>query len=168
MILTKNEIIKGVLNGDIVIEPFDYKKLGTVSYKFKLSDQITEINHTVNSRNKHSVKIFKIEKEGIILYPNTLYLTHTDEFMGSNLFVQKIFGLREIANKGIFLNISANFGHIGAITKWTLELTVVHPLLLRPFQEIGQITFWKTLGKVSYYEGYYNFSNVHKASHCLF
>lgn len=67
-----------------------------------------------------------------------------------------IFGLKKTAELGIYLDISANLGHVGAVTNWTLELTVVQPVMIYPRLPIGQIIFWDLYGKYDRYRGNYN------------
>ncbi len=164
MILTSAEIYKEVRKNNIIISPFNKSCLGTVSYHFHLSDEISMIENAIDSKGKIKLKKQKIPETGFVLKPNRLYLTHTLELMGSNKYAQRIFTTRKIANFGIFIHISANLGHTGAITNWTLELTVTHPVKIYPFQEIGQITFWKVFGKKSIYCGKYNFKKLHVES----
>jgi dCTP deaminase len=67
-----------------------------------------------------------------------------------------IFGLKQTAALGIYLDISANLGHAGAVSHWTLELTVVQPVIIYPGIAIGQIVFWCTQGAYDSYQGNYN------------
>jgi dCTP deaminase len=45
---------------------------------------------------------------------------------------------------GLFLNMTADLGHIGTKSNWTLELTAVQPLRIYPGMVIGQVSFWRT------------------------
>ncbi|HAN49483.1 MAG TPA: hypothetical protein DCQ08_00290 [Amoebophilaceae bacterium] len=54
------------------------------------------------------------------------------EKLGATHFAQMIFGLKQTAALGIYLDISANLGHVGAVTHWTLEITVVQPVIIYP------------------------------------
>ena len=165
MILTSEAIIQAIKLNEIVICPFDKEDLGTVSYHFHISRTISVVKNYIDSKEKTNMESFIIPRNGLVLYPNTLYLAHTYEKMGSFKYVQKIFGIREVANTGIFIDISANFGHVGSVLNWTLEIKVVQPCVIFPYQKFGQITFWKTLGELSSYNGDYNNRSKHVSSH---
>ena len=56
---------------------------------------------------------------------------------------------------GLFLQLSADLGHIGAVHCWTLELTVVQPVRVYPGMRIGQVSFWVPEGDRVLYGGTY-------------
>jgi len=156
MIITAPEISKNIKSGKIVIEPYSRSQVGTISYKFKIGDKIAAIKHSLDSRKSIDLIFEKIPQDGYLLEPNTLYLAQTHEVMGSNHFAQQIFALRDVGSAGIFIHVSADLGHSGAITQWTLEITTDHYVYIYPHQFIGQIIFWKLDGEVSSYHGEYN------------
>lgn len=155
MILTANEIQKNVHRGDIIIDPFDPINLGTVSYKFKLSNLICPVLGPLDPKYPDSLVFQEIPQCGYVLEPGVFYLAQTVEIMGSNVFAQQIFALRDVGSAGIFIDISANLGHAGAITRWTLEITTDQRVLIFPFQYVGQIIFLVQLGTHMLYNGDY-------------
>lgn len=157
MILTSSEIKSEVLNGNIEINPFNENQLGTVSYKFRLGQNIAIIDNCIDSKSQCNVSdTYTIPASGFTLKPDVLYLAHTHEVLGSCLYAQKIFSIREIANFGIFINVSANHGHMGSCLKWTLELVTHHPVRIYSGMLLGQITFWETHGAPLTYQGKYS------------
>jgi len=163
MILTSKEILKEIKLKNIIIEPFKKENLGTVSYHFHIGNEILVINNVENWENPE-YKSIRIPPKGLVLYPSKLYLTHTLEKMGSRKYVQMIFGIRDIALLGTFIEISAHFGHLGSILNWTLEIKVVEPVKIYPFMKIGQITFWDIKGEKKSYTGIYNQRNKYLIS----
>jgi deoxycytidine triphosphate deaminase len=155
MILTANEIFKKIQTKRIILSPFDKKNLGTVSYKFRISNQISPIKSFIDSKEKINLKFEKIPQNGYLLEPGILYLAQTYETMGAHDYAQQIFALRDVGSAGIFINISADLGHSGAVTQWTLEIITDHKILIYPYQFIGQIIFWKLDGNKMLYDGEY-------------
>jgi dCTP deaminase len=155
MILTKSTIKKGVDSGDIVISPFRIEQLGTISYRFRIATKIRTIRKAIDSKKPTDFLEEEISEDGLILEPSILYLASTLETLGSKKYAQQIFGVRDIGCMGIFLNVSANLGHVGAVTQWTLEMTVDRPVVVYPKQIIGQIVFWRLYGDATLYDGEY-------------
>jgi len=156
MILTAYAIQAARTMGELTIQPFTADNLGTISYKFSLGNYIVVLDQMQDSKRRSKGKLCKIPSTGMLLHPNTLYLASTYEKLGSTHFAQMIFGLKQTAALGIYLDISANLGHVGAVTHWTLELTVVQPVIIYPKLRIGQIVFWCVHGAYDRYQGSYN------------
>jgi dCTP deaminase len=90
-----------------------------------------------------------------VLMPGRLYLGHTEEIIGSYDYVTTLIGKSSMGRLGLYLQISADLGHQGAIHRWTLELCVVQPIRVYAGMVIGQVSFWKTHGKPNRYKGVY-------------
>lgn len=100
--------------------------------------------------------IFIDEDNGIILYPGILYLGSTIERTFTDKYVPMLNGRSSVGRKGLTIHVTAGFGDIGFNGKWTLEMTVVHPLKVYYKDEICQISFFDTIGDTSYlYNGRY-------------
>ena len=100
--------------------------------------------------------IFIDEDNGIILYPGILYLGSTIERTFTDKYVPMLNGRSSVGRKGLTIHVTAGFGDIGFNGKWTLEMTVVHPLKVYYMDEICQISFFDTIGDTSYlYNGRY-------------
>ena len=58
---------------------------------------------------------------------------------------------------GMLIHATAGFGDVGFNGTWTLEIFVIHPLRIYPYDEIGQVSFETLEGDASYqYNGRYN------------
>ena len=67
-----------------------------------------------------------------------------------------LLGRSSIGRLGLFLNITADLGHVGSATRWTLELSVVQPLRIYAGMRLGQVAFWKPSGRIENYSGRYS------------
>lgn len=156
MILTGHEIKNSVLDGKIIVDPFNLEQINPNSYNFRLGSKLKVYkNRALDSKSHNETSSIVIPKDGLILDPNILYLGHTEEKMGSNHFVPIIRGRSSTGRLGLFLNITADLIDIGSINQWTLQMHAVQPVKIYPGMIIGQVTFWYTSGEISLYKGKY-------------
>ncbi len=156
MILTGPAIKAAVKSGDVALEPFDETDLNPNSYNYHLADSVLVLGHVGKPSRKVS-----LPAGGYVLRPGKVYLGATLERIGSERYVTLLLGRSSIGRLGIFLNVTADLGHIGSCSHWTLELTVVQPVRIYPKMKIGQVSFWLTDGSSSHrYDGRY-----HRDSH---
>ncbi|HSW88789.1 MAG TPA: hypothetical protein VLG12_06530 [Candidatus Saccharimonadales bacterium] len=164
MILTNSEIKKQVEKGDIHINPFSERNLNPNSYNYHLGDKILEAtNNIIDSKEKVIFKEITLNEQGYMLFPQKLYLANTLEEIGSDIFVTSLIGRSSVGRLGIFLQITADLGQLGAKHCWTLELKVVQPVKVYPGMKIGQVSFWQALGFQSkkYFGKYGSYSDPH-------
>jgi dCTP deaminase len=97
----------------------------------------------------------------MILEPNILYLGRTVEHTETNGYVPMLEGRSSLARLGLYVHVSAGFGDNGFKGYWTLELTVVQPLVLLPNIEICQIYYHSIEGDpgLTYDKGKYQDNN---------
>lgn len=156
MILTGPAIKAAVAKGDIAIDPYDEADLNPNSYNYRLAGALLVLGH--GGKPLHKVSL---PEDGYVLRPGKVYLGTTLERIGSNRYATLLLGTSSTGKLGIFLNITADLGHIGSCSHWTLELTVVQPVRVYPRMKIGQISFWLTDASSSHrYDGRY-----HRDSH---
>ena len=156
MILTGEEIKKQVKLGRIHINPFDEDNLNPNSYNFRLGDKIKIYTvEVIDSAKQNSFIELTIPKEGFILKPNQLYLGHTIEEMGSDYYAPTMQARSSVGRLGLYIYLNSGLGDIGFKKQWTLELHSIHPLKIYPGMKIGQMLFWKPLGKIKLYNGKY-------------
>src|SRR5690606_37661864 len=107
MILTGAKILEEVTAKRIYIDPFDPSQLNPNSYNFRLGDTLlTYKDKTLDPKKENQTIIHTIPPEGLVLQPDTLYLGHTQETMGSNHYVPIIRGRSSIGRIGVFINIT--------------------------------------------------------------
>ncbi|MFF3697258.1 deoxycytidine deaminase [Streptomyces sp. NPDC002221] len=161
MILTGPAIRAGVLSGAITIDPFERTLLNPNSYNYRLGSQLKQLvsspaDPTVPARTR----TIDLPADGYVLRPGTVYLGTTVETIGSATFVTSLIGRSSLGRLGCFLQISADLGQLGAVHRWTLEITVVQPLRIYPGMRVGQVSFWQPTGGRAPYRGHYGTLSV--------
>lgn len=128
----------------------------------KLYDKQEEIKNKVlreyalDPKKDNETEEFTIPEEGHILLPGVLYLGETMEYTETYGYVPKIDGRSTTGRLGIVVHLTAGFGDNGFKGKWTLEITVTHPVVVYPGMEIGQLYYESIEGDSSMtYEGKY-------------
>lgn len=174
MILTGLEIKKQVYMKRIHIFPFIEENINPNSYNYRLHEDLLEIvDYPLDARNKPEFRKISISERGFLLQPGQLYLGSTVEEIGSDHYVTSLIGRSSVGRLGLFLQITADLGHLGAKHRWTLELKVVQPLIVYPMMKIGQVSFWSVDGIPNkLYDGKYakyseaHCSELHKELSC--
>lgn len=166
MILTGPEIERRYRAGSIEINPFDKSQLNPASYDLRLGRQIAVygMQHDrsrvpnrgfLDSKVEPQFKLHEIPEGGVALSPNKLYLMHTEEVVCAHDCVPAISGKSSIGRLGISVHITAGFGEPGFRGQWTLEVTVVHPVIVYAGMRICQIFFQTAEGEIQKYDGNY-------------
>jgi len=156
--LTGEEIIKAVENGDILIEPFDKNNVNPNSYNLTLGDELLVYTDDVlDCKKKNETRKIKIPDEGYILSPNTLYLVSTREYTENEVYVPQISGRSSIGRIGLTVHASCGCGAIGFKGTWTLQVSCVTPTKIYKGMQIGQIYYFPLIGNSNIrYDGHYN------------
>jgi dCTP deaminase len=157
MLLTGAEITRQRRNGAIVIEPFAPDQVEQNSYGFRLGHRLLSCDDEVYDAHRPLERIAPVEipAEGVLLYPDRLYLGETLEIIGSNRHACELYGNLSTAALGVWIQVSAPLGHTGAIVRWTLEIRVSQTIRLHRGMLIGKVAFWCVNGDVVRYDGRY-------------
>ena len=92
MILSGKEIKKH-MGREIIIEPFDEKRINPNSYNLSLANELLVYDTPVLDMKKpNPVKELIIPEEGLILEPNKLYLGRTKEYTRTDYYVPMLEG----------------------------------------------------------------------------
>lgn len=140
------EICKDILNGkDTVLSKSNNdernKKLAEIyAKKAEIGLQVLR-EHALDPKKNNETKDVKIPEEGCILIPGVLYLGETMEYTETYGFVPNIDGRSTTGRLGIEVHRTAGFGDNGFKGKWTLEITVTHPVIVYSGMEIGQLYY---------------------------
>ncbi|MDR2107028.1 MAG: hypothetical protein LBO73_00675 [Holosporaceae bacterium] len=166
MILTYHGILDNIKNGNIHISPFDESMLNPNSCDYRIDYKLLELSDLpVDPKKQSRYNEINFTDEGYVLSPNKTYLANTCEEIGSDVFVPSLIGKTSLGRLGLFLQITADLGNLGAKHKWTLELKAVQPIKIYPMMRIGQVTFWSTSGESDMrYEGKYDKFSIAKSS----
>ncbi|WP_416975821.1 dCTP deaminase domain-containing protein [Streptomyces sp. 4F14] len=156
MILTGTAIAEAVQRGEITISPFDEAMVNPNSYNYRLGSTLkVPAVDIVDARRDTPCEEIAIPEDGYVLQPRTVYLGATAETIGSGVYVPSLIGRSSLGRLGLFLQISADLGQLGACHSWTLEMVAVQPLRVYSGMRIGQVSFWAHEGHRQPYQGYY-------------
>lgn len=166
MIYFDSDILQGIKDGYIKIDPFIPAHLGTNSYDVRLADTLLvyENRHHdggawhLDMRKVNPTKEVKIEEAGLVLVPGVVYLGSTMEWVGTtSRCVPHLEGRSSIGRLGMSVHVTAGFGDCGFQGNWTLEITVVQPLKVYAGERVAQAYFIEGKGiPINLYRGKYH------------
>ena len=151
-ILTDRDILQAIGDGSIDITPFDPSRLGPNSYDVTLAPELRTYKLTDNQgyrcaldcRKDNPTEVYPIPTYGIRLLPGVLYLGSTVEWTRSDAHAPKLNGKSSLGRLGLSVHVTAGEGDVGFAGTWTLELTVVHPLVVYAGMPVAQL-LWSTI-----------------------
>ena len=132
--------------------------------KEEISTQVLR-EYALDPKKDNETTDIEIPEEGYVLIPGILYLGETMEYTETYGLVPNIDGRSTTGRLGIEVHRTAGFGDIGFKGKWTLEITVTHPVIIYPGMEIGQL-YYETIegdASMSYSGKYQNQQGVQAA-----
>ena len=162
MILSGKEILKH-MGKEIIITPFDEKRINPNSYNLSLADELLVYEQDeLDMKKPNPTKRIVIPEEGLLLEPNRLYLGRTNEFTRTDRYVPMLEGRSSTGRLGLFIHVTAGFGDIGFAGYWTLEIFCVQPVRIYPNVEICQIYYHDIDGEYDLYSSgkYQNNSGI--------
>ena len=162
MILSGKEILKH-MGKEIIITPFDEKRINPNSYNLSLADELLVYEQDeLDMKKPNPTKQIVIPEEGLLLEPNRLYLGRTNEFTKTDRYVPMLEGRSSTGRLGLFIHVTAGFGDIGFAGYWTLEIFCVQPVRIYPNVEICQIYYHDIDGEYDLYSSgkYHNNSGI--------
>lgn len=148
---------------EIIITPFDEKRINPNSYNLSLADELLVYEqYELDMKKPNPTKRIVIPEEGLLLEPNRLYLGRTNEFTRTDRYVPMLEGRSSTGRLGLFIHVTAGFGDIGFAGYWTLEIFCVQPVRLYPNVEICQIYYHDIDGEYDLYSSgkYQNNSGI--------
>lgn len=162
MILSGKEILKH-MGKEIIITPFDEKRINPNSYNLSLADELLVYEQDeLDMKKPNPTKRIVIPEEGLLLEPNRLYLGRTNEFTKTDRYVPMLEGRSSTGRLGLFIHVTAGFGDIGFAGYWTLEIFCVQSVRIYPNVEICQIYYHDIDGEYDLYSSgkYQNNSGI--------
>jgi dCTP deaminase len=149
MILTDKAILEAIQRGEIVVEPYDRKCLGTNSYDVHLGSHLATYRDRVLDARKHNeIEHFDISEEGFVLEPQLNYLGVTEEYTETHTTVPFLEGKSSVGRLGIDIHATAGKGDVGCCNYWTLEISVKQPVRVYAGMPIGQLIYFRVEGDV--------------------
>lgn len=156
MILTGPEIARAVSRGEIQLSPFSMRNINPNSYNYHLGNTLKVTRRKwIDAKKDVKWTTIPMQNGGYVLSPSRLYLANTREKIGSAQYVVTLIGRSSLGRLGMFVQISAELGHLGTYHQWTLELRVAQRVRIYPGMTIGQICFWRPDGRKQMYHGHY-------------
>jgi dCTP deaminase len=152
VILSGRAIRAAIKRGDIVIDPFEPRRLSPNAYDWRLGDTIRVCDGSLDAAVSAPLPETRIPASGLTLLPHQLYLGVTYERTHSERYAQLINGDHTIGSLGIWVHVSAPLGHVGHAIRWTLEIRVVKPVRVYPRMTFGKIVFLSTFGERASYQ----------------
>ena len=145
--LSGEEILKEIENGNIIIKPFDKKQINPNSYNLKLGKELVVYKDDVlDSKKENATETIIIPEEGLVLEPNKLYLGKTIEYTETDKYIPMLNGRSSIGRLGLTIHVTAAFGDVGFKGTWTLEIFALKPIRIYPNMEICQICYYPIIG----------------------
>lgn len=155
--LTGPGILAEIKAGRLVVEPFDPACVNPNSYDVKLSPELL-----IYERRELRVGVdnptlpLLVPAEGLRLLPGQLYLARTVEWTETHPpWMPRLEGKSSLGRLGISVHATAGFGDVGFKGHWTLEISVVQPVIILPHIRIAQVCYFRTEGPVQLYDGRY-------------
>lgn len=147
MILSGKRIGEEISGGNLVITPFEPKRLGPNSYNLTLHNELAVYeNQILDMKKPQRLRRFEIPEEGLVLQPNRLYLGRTTEYTETRGFVPMLEGRSSIGRLGLSVHITAGFGDVGFRGFWTLEIYALQPIRIYSGIEICQVFYHEIAG----------------------
>lgn len=151
MILSGKEIEKKI-GTDIIIEPYEPKRINPNSYNLTLHNELLVYEcEVLDMKKPNPTRSILIPDEGLELTPQTLYLGRTVEYTKTEKYVPMLEGRSSTGRLGLFIHVTAGFGDIGFAGYWTLEMFCVQPIIIYPYTEICQIYYHDIHGEYDLY-----------------
>ena len=151
MILSGKEI-ESRIDKDIIIEPFDKKRINPNSYNLSLHNELLIYkDSTLDMKKDNEVKKLTIPSNGLVLETNRLYLGRTVEYTETKNLVPMLEGRSSIGRLGLFVHVTAGFGDVGFKGFWTLEIFCIQPVKIYPSVEICQVYYHTVEGEIKNY-----------------
>ena len=117
------------------------KKMEEINFNvMKITEEVVR-EHALDPRKDNKTIDIEIPDKGYVLLPGTLYLGETMEYTETYGFIPNIDGRSTTGRLGIEIHRTAGFGDNGFKGKWTLEITVTHPVIVYSGMEIGQLYY---------------------------
>lgn len=173
-VLTKPDILAGIANGTILVDPAP-EFIGPNSIDLRLHSELKlYIDNGIQEQSKdgrwvHAVapldaakdnptRAITIPEHGFVLEPGELYLGSTIERTYTPAHCPKIGGRSSTGRLGITIHQTAGFGDVGFNGQWTLEITVTRRVRIYAGMRICQLwlfTLSAQLSKEEMYKGRY-------------
>lgn len=151
--LSGNEIKRRMQesNPDIVIRNPENTVLNPNSVNLTLNKTIGHyVDDEFDIKYKPTVKYEELDKKGIILQPNEIYVARTNEWTETNNLIPMISGRSSLGRLGIHVHCSAGMGSIGYNGYWHMGIKPIQPIRIKDNNmKICQIYYFTPDGEIT-------------------
>lgn len=116
--------------------------------EFKVFKESDLLLNPIDMHSKNEIVEFEIPETGYVLRPGVLYIGRTVERTATEKYIPMLNGRSSGGRLGISIHVCAGFGDIGFDGTWTLEITVVEPVIIYPNVEIAQVSYFTPCGSI--------------------
>lgn len=150
-----NEIKKQLADGKIVISPQDNIVINPNSVNLTLNKSVGSYTSPILDMKKDNpIEAINIPEEGLILYPDKVYIARTNEWTETYDYIPMMSGRSSLGRLGLHAHCSAGMGSIGYKGYWHLGLRSVIPIRIYENMKCCQIYYFTPEGEiVNNYEG---------------
>jgi dCTP deaminase len=147
MLLSDKRILEELKNGNLVIEPFDERHLGTNSYDCRLGEWYFQGNANIEAMHLEipaEIRGYwgeprKARDGKIAIRPGTTILAHTQEIIGGhNGYLAKMYSRSTVARSGLSVCRCAGVGDVGYITQTTILVPIGFRICQLTFEYVGE------------------------------
>jgi dCTP deaminase len=178
-ILTSHEIRAHIETGRIEVTPYDEKRVSQNSLDVTLGKGVcvysgcTHLGEDPEPKNSlevsqrlapwdcflsqldvkkdNPVRRFEMDDSGWRLQPGILYLMHVVEVLYAPRLVMTLDGRSSYGRLGLTVHVTAGHAETGFHGQYTLEVTVIHPVVVYPGTPIAQVLFHTVEGEIEDY-----------------
>lgn len=176
-ILTGKEILRGLREGVITIDPFNEVHVNPASFDLTLGKQVkiykqactyspngqvedgrnivkASKQYELDSKNPTSWETydFEISEKGWLLRPGICYLMHTAERVTTDSYVPVLDGKSSVGRMFVKVHETAGYGDAGFNGQYTLEVTSQFPVRVYAGMRFCQIRFHTMRGEPLLYQ----------------
>jgi len=154
-ILSGSAIRSAVDRGDIVIDPFDAKRVNPASVDLTLGTKIRTYRAAAwtdvldcKVNNPTDLAEMDHERGTFVLLPGHLYLMHTAERVRTDKYVPVLDGKSSLGRLGVQVHMTAGYGDPGFDGQYTLEVTAVYQTRVYAGMRFCQMRFhtiWRAI-----------------------
>lgn len=148
--LSGEEIKRRMQIGDIIITPQDNIVINPNSVNLTLNENIAYYTEPILDLKKHNpIEKIVIEENGIILYPDKIYIAKSNEWTETQKLVPMLSGRSSLGRLGYHAHCSAGMGSIGYKGYWHMGIRPTIPIRVYKDMKCCQIYYFTTEGEIT-------------------
>lgn len=148
--LSGEEIKRRMQTGDIVITPQDNIVVNPNSVNLSLNKTIGYYTEPILDLKKNNpTENITIGENGIVLYPDKIYVARTNEWTETNNLVPMMSGRSSLGRLGYHVHCSAGMGSIGYKGYWHMGVRPTMPIRVYENMKCCQIYYFTTEGQIT-------------------